>query len=343
MFYCDDRRMGIPWPMMKPTMRSALFLLMATGLFGPAAQAQFAYDARILEYSGLRYVCDGSVTPVLKIQNNGTATMGTCVVETWKNGLMVNSFNWILAVPAMPGQVRQPSLPPVGGGLQAGDVLEFRIISVNDEPDEDPVGNSLQQPLDEEPVTASSYVVLVEVLTDDAPEETTWAVHDAMGAALASGGPYANDNTTEETWLTLPISACLDLRVSDAGGDGLGAGHVRLLSNGAEVFSTPGQGAFAQLRQGFITGTITGVEERRPDALRLAPNPVTDVAQLDVRSLQQPVVVQVVDASGRQVSDAMVRADATVLLNTAGWTPGLYTALVRDAAGGVHPVRFVRH
>lgn len=328
---------------MNPTMRNALFVLMATCLFGHAAQAQFAFDARILEYTGLRYVCGGDVTPVLKIQNNGTATMGTCVVETWKNGLMVNSFNWILAVPAMPGQVRQPSLPPVGGGVQAGDELEFRIISVNDEPDEDPVGNILQQPLDEVPATAESHVVLVEVLTDEAPEETTWAIHDATGAVVASGGPYANANSTEEVWLTLAPSACLDLRVSDAGGDGAGSGHVRLLSNGTEVYTTAGQGAFTQLRRGFITGTITGMQEHRPGTLRLVPNPVTDVTQLDVRSLPQPVVAQVVDASGRPVSGATLQADATVLLSTAGWMPGLYTVVVRDAEGGVHSVRLVRH
>ena len=328
---------------MNPTMRSTLLVLMATCLFGRSAHAQFAFDARILEYTGLRYACGGAVTPVLKIQNNGSFTMNTCVVETWKNGLMVNNFNWILAVPAMPGQVRQPSLPAVVGGVQADDVLEFRIISVNDEPDEDPEGNILQQPLDEVPAFAESHVVLVEVLTDDAPEETTWAVHDATGAVVASGGPYANANSTEQVWLTLPISACLDLRVGDAGGDGLATGHVRLLSNGTEVFSTAGQGDFTQLRQGFITGTITEVDEHRSGAVHLVPNPVKDVAQLDVRSLPQPVVVQVVDASGRPVSGATVQADATVLLRAAGWMPGLYTVVVHDALGGVHPVRLVRH
>jgi hypothetical protein len=327
---------------MNPTMRNALYAQMAASLFGLSAHAQFAFDARILEYTGLRYVCGGVVTPVLKIQNNGSFTMNTCVVETWKNGLLVNNFNWILAVPAMPGQVRQPSLPPVGGGVQADDVLEFRIISVNEQPDEDPDGNILQQPVDEEPAFAESHVVVVEVLTDDAPEETIWAVHDATGAVLASGGPYANANSTEEVWLTLPISSCLDLRVSDAGGDGLGTGHVRLLSNGAEVFSTAGQGDFNELRQGFITGTITGVDEHRPGTLRLVPNPVTDLAHLDARSLPQPVVVEVMDASGRQVSGATVRADAMVVLSTAGWMTGLYTVVVRDAGGGVHPVRFVR-
>lgn len=327
---------------MHTTMRHSLFVLMGTCLFAFEAAAQFTYDARILEYTGLRHACGSETTPVLKIQNVGTATMGTCVVETWKNGLMVNSFNWVLAVPATMGSVRQPALPAVPG-VGVGDVLEFRIISVNEQPDEDATGNVLQQALDEEPVIAPSYVVQLEVLTDDAPEETTWTIHDATGNVVATGGPYANANTTEDVWLVLPVLACLDLRVSDAGGDGLGAGHVRLLSNGAEVYTTAGQDDFTELRQGLITGTITGVEEQSDiDALWLVPNPVVEFAQVDVRTLPQPVTVRVVDAAGREVSGARVVADATVELNTSTWMPGLYTLVLRDGKGGVHPVRFIR-
>ncbi|MBL7982063.1 MAG: T9SS type A sorting domain-containing protein [Flavobacteriales bacterium] len=327
---------------MHTTMRHFLFMLMGTCLFAFDAAAQFTYDARILEYTGLRHACGSETTPVLKIQNVGTATMGTCVVETWKNGLMVNSFNWVLAVPATMGSVRQPALPAVPG-VGAGDVLEFRIISVNAQPDEDATGNVLQQALDEEPVIAPSYVVQLQVLTDDAPEETTWTIHDATGNVVATGGPYANANTTEDVRLVLPVLACLDLRVSDAGGNGLGAGRVRLLSNGSEVYTTAGQGDFSELRQGLITGTITAMEEQRHlNALQLMPNPVVEFAQVDVRSLPQPVTSRVIDAAGREVSGTRIEADATVELNTSRWMPGLYTLMLRDGKGGVHPVRFVR-
>lgn len=327
---------------MNTIIRTSLALLVGTNLFAGAASAQFTHDARILEYTGLRYACNGGATPVLKIQNVGSATMGTCVVETWKNGLMVNSFNWVLAVPATVGSVRQPALPALPD-MSVDDVLEFRIISVNEQPDEDATGNVLQQQMDEVPVIASSHVVLVEVLTDGAPEQTTWAIHDATGAVLAAGGPYANANTMEEVWVVLPVLACLDLRVNDAGGDGFETGHVRLLSNGVEVYITAGEGSFTELRQGFITGTFTAVNEPAgTNALQLVPNPVVDVARLDVRSLPQPVTAQVIDAAGREVSGARVEADATVELNTSTWMPGLYTLVLRDGKGGVHPVPFVR-
>jgi hypothetical protein len=329
-------------PAMHTTIRHALPALMGAFMFAFGAAAQYTHDARILEYTGLRHACGTETTPVLKIQNVGTATMGTCVVETWKNGLMVNSFNWVLAVPATMGSIRQPALPAVPGVAQ-GDVLEFRIISVNEQPDEDATGNVLQQPMDEVPVIASSYVVLIEVLTDNAPEQTTWSIHDATGNVVAAGGPYTNANTLEEVWVVLPALACLDLRVNDAGGDGFATGYMRLLSNSVEVYITAGEGSFTELRQGFITGTFTAVNEPAgTNALQLVPNPVVDVARLDVRSLPQPVTALVIDAAGREVSGARVEVDATLELNTSTWMPGLYTVVLRDGKGGAHPVRFVR-
>jgi hypothetical protein len=197
--------------------------------------------------------------------------------------------------------------------------------------------------MDEVPVIASSYVVLIEVLTDNAPEQTTWSIHDATGNVVAAGGPYTNANTLEEVWVVLPALACLDLRVNDAGGDGFATGYMRLLSNSVEVYITAGEGSFTELRQGFITGTFTAVNEPAgTNALQLVPNPVVDVARLDVRSLPQPVTALVIDAAGREVSGARVEVDATLELNTSTWMPGLYTVVLRDGKGGAHPVRFVR-
>ena len=95
-------------------------LILSSGL---AASAQTNYDAKILEYTGLKYPCAGAATPVVRIKNIGTQTMSGCVVETWKNGLFDNSFNWNLAVPAPTGATRQPALPVING-VNDGDLLE---------------------------------------------------------------------------------------------------------------------------------------------------------------------------------------------------------------------------
>ncbi|HRD53511.1 MAG TPA: hypothetical protein PKY96_12765, partial [Flavobacteriales bacterium] len=193
---------------------SRSILSVAVFVLSAAVTAQSTYDAKILEYTGLRYTCEGQGTPVLKIQNAGSATMGTCVVETWKNGLMVNSFNWILAVPALTGDVRQPALPAVPA-MSPGDQLEFHIISVNGEPDEDPLGNILTVDMNEVPAFSNGGEMEVRVELGDDPGSIVWSVTNHLNQVVASGGPYDEANTVVTDELDLP-AGCYTFKSEDA-------------------------------------------------------------------------------------------------------------------------------
>lgn len=302
---------------------------------------QVAYDARILEYTGLRYACEDEVVPLLKIVNNGTATMISCVVETWKNGSPVGSFDWQLAVPALQGDVRQPALPVVGG-VSLGDVLEFRIISVNEQADQNSVGNVLEVAMDQLPAMADSYLVMLEVLTDDAPEETTWTMHDQSGLVVAQGGPYTTAGTTEQVWLTLQPSACYVLRVTDAQGDGMAGGHVKVFSNGVEVVSMEGTVLTDRYSVGLVTGTEVGVEELHQRTVQVYPNPTNGVVRTRWEGpTTSPIDVQVVDAMGRMVQQAVLDA-AMVEIDLGRLEPGAYTILLTDASGARYRSTVVR-
>ena len=182
---------------------------------GVAASAQTNYDAKILEYTGLKYPCAGGATPVVRIKNIGTQTMSGCVVETWKNGLQVNSFDWQLAVPALSGETRQPTLPAVPN-VQLGDDLEFRIISVNTVPDEDADGNILTVELDQAPASAIGGDVEVEVALGEDPGSVTWSVKNSLNVVVASGGPYEDANSTVTENISLPPGGCYTFYAEDA-------------------------------------------------------------------------------------------------------------------------------
>lgn len=210
------------------------------------ASAQTDYDARILSYEGLDRTCDGELLPVLRIQNVGNVTMGSCVIDIWKNGVNEGAFNWILGVPAATGEVRQPALP-VMSGLQEGDELEFEILSVNGEADEDEDGNHIMRVVQGESEAADSYRVLVEVRTDDNPEETTWSLLGPTGQVIASGGPYEDPGAVERQWVELDAETCYGFRLEDSGGDGLsqrseGASYAKVIALGQEVLSVSGDG-----------------------------------------------------------------------------------------------------
>lgn len=224
------------------------------------ANAQNAYDSRITGYVGLRYPCGGSVQPVLRVQNVGQQTMTSCDIDVLKNGLTATTFNWVLASAAATGETRQPALP-VLNDVQEGDVLEFHILTVNGQPDQDEDGNVMDVPMTDAKGDAGSYEVRVEVMTDDAPEETTWAIKDALGNVLVQGGPYAEANELKQTDVELPAGACTNFEVYDSGGDGLSGtrspGYARVLSLGQEVVAV--QGDFGSLfREGVATGTAAG-------------------------------------------------------------------------------------
>ena len=302
---------------------------------------QFTYDARIQVYTGFRYACGDEVVPLLKIVNNGTATMITCVVETWKNGSPVGSFDWQLAVPALQGDVRQPALPGVGG-VSLGDVLEFRIISVNEQADQNSEGNVLEVEMDEVPAMADGYLVMLEVLTDDAPEETTWAMHDQAGQVVAQGGPYATAATTEQVWLTLQPAACYELRVTDAQGDGMAGGHIKVFSNGVEVVSMEGMTLTDRYTVGLVTGTEVGVGELHLRTVQVYPNPTTGAVRCRWMGATTTLIdVRVMDAMGRMVQQDAINAPV-VDIDLGRVEPGSYTILLTGASGARYRRTVVR-
>lgn len=237
------------------------------------AGAQNTYDSRIDAYRGLDFPCDGQLTPVLRIQNVGTSTMNTCVVETWKNGVIDNSFNWILAVPAPTGAYRQPALPPVT--VNDGDTLEYRIISVNGQPDQGATENILNKEVEEEPLPAGGYTVQVEILTDDFPGETTWLIRSESGTVVAQGGPYTVSNNVEVSYVGLSASECYQFEVYDSAGDGINAlsrsaGYAKVKNLGATLIDIPG-GSFTAVAD---DGLKTGGDPCAPTKLTTAPTPL---------------------------------------------------------------------
>lgn len=237
------------------------FIPFVSGLIATAALAQQnQYDSRIDSYVGLRYPCDGSVQPVLRIQNVGGETMTSCDIDILKNGIADNTFNWILGVPAATNEFRQPALP-VMTGVQPGDILEFRILTVNGQPDEGASENIKQFAMTDEKGDADSYQVQVKVLTDDNPDETSWKIKNALGATVAQSPVYSAPGALTETSVTLSADQCYNFEVYDSGSDGFGEsrelGYAKLVSLGEDV--AVASGPFGSLyRKVAQTGTENG-------------------------------------------------------------------------------------
>ena len=237
-----------PGTMYRPVLSTLAILLLS---FGVSAQA--TYDARIVEYAGLDYACDGEVTPVLKIINDGTASMSGCVVDTWKNGIMVGSFNWQLAIPSIQGEVRGPALPPVP--VVPGDVLEFRIMTVNTIPDEVAEGNILSKDMAGVPAATPSNTVTVELETDNDPGDLTWEIRNALNVVVGSGGPYQDANTVITEEVVLGSDACFAFKADDAGRGGGSMARFNVKANGNTLITAEGNDLAGGYSKGLKTGS----------------------------------------------------------------------------------------
>ena len=69
--------------------------------------------------------------------------------------------------------------------------------------------------------------VVVQILTDNYPGETTWTLSDASGVLL-TGGPYSANNTTYTASACIPNTGdptCLQFVIDDSYGDGICCGY----------------------------------------------------------------------------------------------------------------------
>ena len=298
---------------------------------------QAQYDARILSYEGIGQVCDGMVQPRLKIMNQGSEVMFTCVVETWKNGLIDNSFNWELAVGAVQDEVRQPTFPAVE--VSDGDMLEFRIISVNAQPDEVVDGNNITVSITDDATELSTAIVMVDLVSEPECGPFMWSFHDASGSVVANGNVVVSQ--AEEVWVELATNACYEFRARLADDGSSGDCIIQLFCNG-ELVEDVSDLSSGERRVGLHTGATVGVTEEENVEQVLFPVPVQE--RLFVTGIQGngPVRTSIMDATGRVVrNDANAVIDGRMTIDVQGLATGRYILTMQDGDRIVRPRSFV--
>lgn len=316
------------------TMRCSL---LSAFLLPILAFGQAQYDARILSYEGIGQVCDGMVQPRLKIMNQGSEVMFTCVVETWKNGVMDNSFNWELAVGALQDEVRQPTFPAVA--VVDGDVLEFRIISVNTVADEVADGNQLEVTITDDATELSTATVMLDLGSGALCGPVSWSVNDATGAMVQSGEVALG--ATDEIWMTLSTNACYEFRVRLIDGGEIGDCLVRLYCEGELVHEVTSL-SDGERRVGLHTGAVVGLKEESTVEPFLYPVPARDRMRLSGLRASGMVRTSIMDATGRIVrSGSNTVSGDQMIIDAQGLAPGRYLLHVQAQDHGSRPFAFV--
>ena len=174
------------------------------------------WDAAITDIKGLdNTICDMNTISSFTLTNLGTEELTSALLIYSINGATPDTNNW-------------------SGNLATGNSLDislflsalvdgtstFSISSAlpNGEIDQRSGNDNAMQ---EFMVSSEGQELLIEILTDFYPTETTWALFDVNGQIISSGGPYTTRETIQETRVCVIDSSCYVFEIYDSYGDGI--------------------------------------------------------------------------------------------------------------------------
>ena len=263
-------------------------------------------DVTMLTFGGQSEICPGEYTPVVTIQNNGTAnlTNATVTVTLSGNTVSTGTFTGNLATYGT-ANVTCSTISSFNGGTLVATVTTSgdnnlgngtvnKVVTVNNNP-----------------AQAATNMVKVDITTDRYASETTWEVTNAAGAVIASGGPWANLGANGQTVQAtvdvygLTPDQCYRFTIYDSYEDGIccdfgnGAYSIKDATNAVLLSG----GTFTSTAGGMFKAGVLGVNELEIKEFNVFPNPASDVVNVTFEANNADYSVKLVDLQGRVIAN----------------------------------------
>ena len=239
------------------------------------AGATNSNDARLFsfDYPETFPYCITEFEPQVTIQNYGTQNLTSVQIKTYVDGNEVSSYDWSGSLGTY--EISQVTLPQITIG-EGTHTLKVELLNPNGVADEDNSNNSQEITVSSNP---NGTHVLIDILTDNYPDETTWDLK-FNGNVIASGGPFTQPQTHNNIEMCLEAGQCYDFTIYDAYGDGMDyngvTGHVTITS-GTDTLADFSGADFSSSKTVNFCLSNTGVNNAMFESFSVYPNPVSDV------------------------------------------------------------------
>ena len=204
----------------------------------------FANNAVAFDIKGLpEELCAGqqSITPILTLQNGGNNTLTSATIIYTVNGGTQQSFTWTGILNTL--DRTDVPLPAYTFNVTNTNTVSISVQNPNDTNDENTADNTYETTVASAAEPTNNTVIL-ELTTDDYPEETVWQMRSESGNILYNGGPY-DESDTYIIEMLLPQNACYEFEIFDEIGDGiccaLGQGEYLLTDDAGSLLAQGGQ------------------------------------------------------------------------------------------------------
>ena len=172
-------------------------------------------DAAITSIKGLEgLVCDSSRRVDITLANAGADSLFSAMLSYQLNENAAEQLAWTGSL----APAERASIPILLSPLNEGANTFTAAVSLpNGQPDENLDNNSREVLF---AASLGNEEAVMQLRTDEYPEETTWELADEAGNLLYSGGPYSQGESLVEERFCLP-DACYTFTLFDTFGDGL--------------------------------------------------------------------------------------------------------------------------
>jgi hypothetical protein len=244
--------------------------------------------------------CSGSVSPMVTIRNNGNDAVTSMTIKYSVNNGTLASYTWNGNLATL--QKAVVSLPAYTFTPVASNNLIIYADQVNNVNDEYAKNDTNTVNIIAAPVTTN--YALLELHTDNAPQQTTWDLKNSSGIVVDSGGPFTLSNHSYVDTVHLNNGeGCYTFTIYDSGGNGLccsnGNGGYELLSSTGSMIrqgGTFGSSEFTELKMDWPAA----IDQFEKTSMKVYPNPFKDEAKVTFYLMNpENVILYLYNATGQ--------------------------------------------
>ena len=179
-------------------------------------------------------------------------------------------------------------------------------------------------------VAEGTSTMTLRIKTDGHAQELSYKLYNSNNEVVQQSSPNQfTNNTICEFPIHLTESGCYRLEVSDAGGNGITSGYVRLYNNSDEIILNATGNSFSSILYGMISFETVNISDMIMDENTfIFPNPTTD--DININSESDIQMFEIYNLQGQRViaENGNVRT-----FNVSGLTKGMYLLKVTTEKG----------
>ncbi len=287
-----------------------------------------------LNFNAPTDTCTASPALVLTLQNKGSQTINSAVIEYALDGVAQANvtFNGTLTN----NQTTQIELP-AASFTSGTHTVTFNISSINQVADQNSNNDNKSGSFTIAPFF-NTTAVTIKIQRDEFGSETAWSFVNAAGQVLASGQNYSDTNSLPALitqTVNVPANTCYTFTITDSYGDGIccnfGNGYYEISTSDNQVIF---EGTAFESSDSFTFGVgALNTTDFEKTTVKLYPNPASDVIYLENTSGKAIENVSVYNTLGQVVRHLTNQTDSKIALSVANLAVGMY--IVQFTTDGV--------